>query len=111
MAEVKANITKYLSSNDIDYELLEHTEPAFTSQEAAELRNVELSKVVKSMIFLYDDREILIVVLSSNKTNRFETTQECRIYDRLEFADESDIEERLGYEVDAIPPFSLNPRC
>jgi Cys-tRNA(Pro) deacylase len=105
MAEIETNITRYLSSNDIYYQLLEHAKPAFTSQEAAELRNVEISEMVKSMVFLDDNREILVVVLPATQRVDLKRLKTVANINSLKFADESDIEERLGYEVGAIPPF------
>jgi prolyl-tRNA editing enzyme YbaK/EbsC (Cys-tRNA(Pro) deacylase) len=108
---VRTEITDYLRDRGIEYELLEHGDDALTSEKAAELRDVPLAEMVKSMVFLDDDREVVVAVVPAERNVDLGSLRAIADIDSLKFADEEVIEGDLGYTIGAIPPFFPGRDC
>lgn len=102
---VDTEVTEFLDGRGVDYRVLAHEDDAFTSREAAALRDVPLEEMVKAMVFLDDSRKIVIAAVTADRKVDLASLKEAASIESLKFADESDIVEELGYEVGAIPPF------
>lgn len=102
---VETEIVEYLDERDIEYDVLEHGEEALTSEKAAELRGVPLDEMIKTMVFLDDNREVVIAVVPANKKVDLSALKDEANIGSLKFADEDIIEDKLGYIIGAIPPF------
>ncbi|MFB6187591.1 MAG: aminoacyl-tRNA deacylase [Halobacteriaceae archaeon] len=102
---VETEIVEYLDEHGIEYDVLEHGEEALTSEKAAELRGVPLDEMIKTMVFLDDNREVVIAVVPANKKVDLGSLKEEANIGSLKFADEDVIEDKMGYTVGAIPPF------
>ncbi|MFC5277556.1 aminoacyl-tRNA deacylase [Halorubrum rubrum] len=108
---VRTEITDYLRERGIEYELLEHSDDAVTSEKAAKLRDVPLAEMVKSMVFLDDDREVVVAIVPAERKVDLGSLREIADIDSLKFADEEVIEDDLGYTIGAIPPFFPGRDC
>ena len=104
-------ITEYLRKRGIEYTLLEHDSNVLTSEKAAELRNVPLVEMIKSMVFLNDQREVIVAIVPAERKVDLGALRETADISSLKFADEEVIEDDLGYTVGAIPPFFPDKDC
>ncbi|KKF39665.1 hypothetical protein FK85_26825 [Halorubrum saccharovorum] len=104
---IHTEITEYLRKRGIEYTLLEHDGNALTSEKAAELRNVSLVEMIKSMVFLNDQREVIVAIVPAEEKVDLGALRETANISSLKFADEEVIEDDLGYTIGAIPPFFL----
>jgi len=102
---VHTEITEYLRTRGIEYTLLEHDTDALTSEKAAELRDVPLIEMIKSMVFLNDQREVIAAIVPAERKVDLGALRETANVSSLKFADEEVIEDELGYTIGAIPPF------
>ncbi|QRG24140.1 aminoacyl-tRNA deacylase [Halorubrum coriense] len=107
----QTEITEYLHDREIEYSLLEHNSDALTSEKAAELRNVPLVEMIKSMVFLDDQREVVVAIVPAERKVDLGALRETANISSLKFADEEVIEEDLGYTIGAIPPFFPDNDC
>lgn len=65
---ITINIILLLKESNVQFEAYEH-EPAHTSQEAARIRNTDLSMGAKALIFIADKNPILVVCPGDKKVD------------------------------------------
>jgi Ala-tRNA(Pro) deacylase len=99
---VYEKVTNLLKDKGIEYKEITH-EPVRSSQEAAKVRNSDLSLGAKALIFFADDDPILIVVPGDKKvdTNAFKKAFGVR---DMRFATSAEVLDMTGIEIGAIPP-------
>lgn len=102
---MRTEITNFLEEKGIEYNLLQHEEPALTCEKAAKERDVPLDEMIKSMIFLDGDERILVAVVTANREVDLKNLKEESNTKNLKFAGEEDVREKLDYKMGAIPPF------
>ena len=102
---VETEITDYLRNHGLSYTVLEHDSDALTSEKAAELRDVPLDEMIKSMVFLNDQRDVIVAAVPAETRVDLAALKEIANIGSLKFADEEIIEDELGYTIGAIPPF------
>lgn len=91
--------------------MLEHDSDALTSEKAAEVRNVPLVEMIKSMVFLNDQREVIVVIVPAERKVDLGALRETADISSLKFADEEVIQDDLGFTIGAIPPFFPDKDC
>lgn len=107
----QTEITEYLRNRGIEYSLLEHDSDALTSEKAAEIRDVALVEMIKSMVFLDDQRDVIVAIVPAEMKVDLGALRDTANISSLKFADEEVIEGELGYTIGAIPPFFPDNDC
>jgi Cys-tRNA(Pro)/Cys-tRNA(Cys) deacylase len=99
---VHERVIGLLKTSGVEYEEVTH-EAVRTSQEAAKIRNSDMSMGAKALIFFADEKPILIVVPGNKKvdTNAFKKAFKVR---DIRFATPAEVLELVGIEIGAIPP-------
>ncbi len=100
---VHDKIIELLKRNNIQYNYFEH-EPVRTSKEAAALRGTDLSHGAKSLIFLADDKPVLLVLAGDKKVD-LSKTRAVLACQNLQLADPGYVLKLTTVEVGGIPPF------
>src|SRR3990167_3962773 len=100
--EVFRKIITVLEENHINYKLLEH-EPVYTSEQAARIRNTDVSMGAKAIICFADKKPILIVVPGDRKIDFKKFKLTFKIKD-LRMATPEEVFAQTGLEVGSIPP-------
>jgi prolyl-tRNA editing enzyme YbaK/EbsC (Cys-tRNA(Pro) deacylase) len=100
---VAERLIALLRAEGASYEVLHH-EPVRTSAEAAEVRGTPLEQGAKALVFHADDRMVLLVVPANLRvdTRGFKRALGVK---NLRMIDSSDLLQRFGLEVGAVPPF------
>ena len=101
--ELHTRVTHYLDERNVPYKIKFHSRPVFTSEEAAVERGVRLSQVIKTML-LTDGKEILIVVLPSDRKLETKKIKKLTGHKNLQFMDKESIEQKMGLTVGAVAP-------
>ncbi len=103
---MKTPITEKLDSLQIEYKLKPHSQPVYTSEDAARERGVRLSQIVKTMLLMDRNDNIVVSVLPGDrKLNLKKLKKLLRVKD-IKFVDRKTVEERLGLVAGAIAPIA-----
>jgi Ala-tRNA(Pro) deacylase len=102
MSLVLVKIKKLLDEAHIVYELLEH-DPVYTSEEAARIRDSNLSMGAKALVLFGDKQPLLVVVPGDKKLNMKEFKRIFGIKD-LRMATPDEVFSLTGVKVGAVPP-------
>jgi len=99
---VLERIIDLLDRGGVDYEKVQHA-AVKTSEEAAKIRNTDMSVGAKALVFFADEKPILVVVPGDKRvdTQLFKNT--FGIND-LRFATAKEVLDVTGIEIGAVPP-------
>jgi len=86
----------------VAYSVIEH-EPVYTSQDAAKIRDTDISMGAKALVLFADKSPILVVVPGDKKIDFKKFKREFDVKD-LRMATKEEVLELTGLEVGAIPP-------
>lgn len=105
---METRVTRLLVQQAIPFRLLSHTEPVFTIEDAAKVRGLPASDMIKCLVFIPRKGPRVVVAcipgdrrLSMSKLKASTGVKELRSSQRAEIA------EAIGYPVGAIPPIAL----
>jgi prolyl-tRNA editing enzyme YbaK/EbsC (Cys-tRNA(Pro) deacylase) len=87
----------------LDLTIVEHTHSTHTAQEAADAVGAPVEAIVKSLVFIADDRPLLVLVSGPNRVNAE------ALGDRLGWvlhkADADVVKSATGFSIGGVPPF------
>jgi len=101
---VTQDVKRILDEAGVEYKLLEH-EPVYTSQQAADVRGVDVKTGVKALVVkTYEDKYLMILVRADKRADleriaRLEKTKKVRLVSAEE------VKEQTGCEIGSVPPF------
>ncbi len=95
-----------LEREGIPYQLKIFERPAYRASQAAELLECELGAVVKSLVFLLDGKDLLLVLASGENRVDLELL-ETQLGQKVSQAKPGDVRRLTGYEVGSVPPFGI----
>jgi prolyl-tRNA editing enzyme YbaK/EbsC (Cys-tRNA(Pro) deacylase) len=73
---------------------------------AAEAVGTSPQKIVKSLLFMVDDRPVLAIAAGANRIDRRRIAKNFGVgRKRVRLADENQVQAATGYPVGAVPPF------
>ncbi len=99
-----AKLRKFLDENDVDYEIIPHSQ-AFTAQESAAAAHVPGREFAKTVIVRVDG-ELAMVVLPAPRMVSLDRLRKVTGATEVALADEDDFKDRFpGVEPGAMPPF------
>lgn len=101
-SKVCDSIKKLLAEECTDYQVYEHT-PVYTSEEAANIRKVDMSMGAKAIVFYADKKPVLVVVPGDKKVNVKNFKALVHVKD-LRIASPEEVTELTGLYIGAIPP-------
>lgn len=100
--DVLNKIRQLLNKAEVDFEEIKH-DPVYTSQQAAEIRDENISDGAKSLVLMGDGEPLLIVVPGDKKVDFKKVKAHLDISD-LRMATPEEVKEITGIEVGAIAP-------
>jgi prolyl-tRNA editing enzyme YbaK/EbsC (Cys-tRNA(Pro) deacylase) len=101
---VKTSITEKLDELGINYTVKPHSQPVYTSEDAARERSVRLSQIVKTMLLMDRDGKIVVAVLPGDRRLDVKKIKKHLGVKDLRFLDKETVEKRLGLVAGAIAP-------
>ena len=103
--KVQENLAQ-LEEMGFQYQIKVFKDPAHRASQAAELLACELGAVVKSLVFLINAKDLLLVLVSGE--NRVDITQLKHIVGQeITQATPADVKKLTGYTVGSVPPFGI----
>jgi len=114
-----SDLAHFLREKELRAELLALSMKTPTVEAAAEAVGTSSQKIVKSLLFMVDDRPVLAITSGANRIDRRRIAKNFGVgRKRVRLADENQVQAATGYTVGAVPPFghpepllSGNPAC
>lgn len=103
---MKTPITEKLDQLHIDYTVKPHSQPVYTSEDAARERGVRLSQIVKTMLLIDRNENMVVAVLPGDKKLNLKKLKKLMGVKDLKFLDRETVEQRLGLVAGAIAPIA-----
>ena len=100
---METEITKKLDALGLSYKIKHHLEPVFTSEDAAKQRGVRISQIVKTMLLVAPDGDVMLAVLPGDRRLNVKAIKKYTGHKDLRFMDKASMEE-MGLVVGAIAP-------
>jgi prolyl-tRNA editing enzyme YbaK/EbsC (Cys-tRNA(Pro) deacylase) len=97
-----------LSSRGLDIEILISPTTTRTAAEAAAALGTEVAQIVKSLLFLVDERPVLILMSGANRLDEGKLARELA-GDRVTRANADQVRELTTFVIGGVPPVSVNP--
>jgi len=96
----------FLRERGLRAELLALPMKTPTVEAAAEAVGTSSNKIVKSVLFMVDDRPVLAITSGTNRIDRRLIAKNFGVgRKRVRLADENQVQASTGYPVGAVPPF------
>ncbi len=87
----------YLDKNNLDIEILQSSEKTHTAQQAAQVHNVSVENIVKSILVKIDNEFVLFLVPGNKRIDL--KAKNCTI------AKPEEVKNITGYSIGGVPPF------
>jgi Cys-tRNA(Pro) deacylase len=99
-------VRAYLTEHLLDDQIIEFTTPTKTAQQAAEAAGCNLGQIVKSLVFVVDDRPVVVLVAGDR---RGDTVAIARVMGGSEahFADAETVRSATSFAIGGVSPFAL----
>ncbi len=101
---LKTPVMEKLDELEISYTVKPHSKPVYTSQDAACERNVGLSQIVKTMLLIDRDGNMVVAVLPGNRRLDLKKIKKLMGVNDLRLLDKETVARRLGLVAGAIAP-------
>lgn len=99
-------LTRFLREKGIRAELLALPVKTPTVEAAAEAVGTSSNKIVKSVLFMVDDRPVLAITSGTSRIDRRRIAKNFGVgRKRVRLADENQVQTSTGYPIGAVPPF------
>lgn len=99
-------VTEYLDSKGIKYQLVMHSKPVFTVEDAARERGIIKDEMVKSIV-VTDGKDVFLACIPGDKRLDLEKLKSYLKCGKLSLLRAPDVLKFTGYEVGAVNPLLL----
>jgi len=101
-----SDLERFLRERELRAELLALSMKTPTVEAAAEAVGTSPQKIVKSLLFMIDDRPVLAITSGANRIDRKRIAKNFGVgRKRVRLADENQVQAATGYPIGAVPPF------
>jgi Ala-tRNA(Pro) deacylase len=97
-------LKELLNSQGIIYRVLEH-EPVYSSEEAAQIRGVQLKTGVKALVLKTFEGNLILGLVAADRRINFSKLAKLAKTKRLYFASPEEVFDSTGCEVGSVHPF------
>ncbi len=99
-------VRAYLTAHLLDDQIIEFATPTKTAQQAADAAGCELGQIVKSLVFVVDDRPVLVLVAGDRRGDA-PAIAELMGGSEAHFADAETVRAATGFAIGGVSPFAL----
>ncbi|NTW29016.1 MAG: YbaK/EbsC family protein [Coriobacteriia bacterium] len=99
-------VRAFLAERGLDDGLFEFEQPTKTAQQAADAMGCELGQIVKSLVFVVDDRPVVALVAGDRRGDAAAIAELLGGSD-ARFADAETVRSATGYAIGGVSPFDL----
>lgn len=104
---MKTQVTEFLDSASVPYEIKPHVKAVYTCEDAAHERNVRLTQILKCMIGQDEQQNIYVMLIPGDKILKIKRARQVAKGRRIELLQPDRISDHLGLTVGAISPIQL----
>lgn len=104
---MKTNVIRILDKNAINYIVKPHSQPVYTSEDAARERGVRLSQIVKTMIIISGQGIHMVALIPGNRKLDFKALRKEAGEKKLNLVNRDDVLRITGFEPGAVSPIGL----
>ena len=106
MSKGSSRVINFIKENGINARLVTLSDSTRTSQLAAKALNCTIGEIAKSIVFLYNNIPIIIVISGDKRIDmkKLDTT----IGGKVKIADADNVKKKIGYSIGGVPPFPHN---
>jgi len=97
-------LKELLNNQGINYRVLEH-EPVFSSEEAAQIRGVQLKTGVKALVLKTFEGNLILGLVAADRRINFSKLAQLAKTRRLYFASPQEVFDLTGCEIGSVHPF------
>lgn len=106
MAKSIDRVRDYFRANNLDIEIRELPESTRTAQLAADTVGCELGQIVKSLVFILDERDtVLALVAGDRRADPFKIARALRA-STVRIANANEVRARTGFAIGGVAPFA-----
>ena len=100
------DLARFIEQNEVEAEILFLQSETPTVATAADALGVQPDQIIKSVLFLADDRSVLVIANGLTRINRKRLADVLSMSRRrVKMADEDHVKTIAGYAIGAVPPF------
>ncbi|MDO8646862.1 MAG: YbaK/EbsC family protein [Candidatus Diapherotrites archaeon] len=100
-------IEDFIKANQLKAKLIFCSKKVHTVQQAANFMKVPVGEIAKSILFILDNNEPVLAIVSGDKKVSARKLQKIFNSKTSRMATPKEVEEITGYEVGAVPPISV----
>lgn len=104
---MKTQVTEFLDSASVPYEIKPHAKAVYTCEDAARERNVRLTQILECMIGQDEQQNIYVMLIPGDKILKIKRARQVAKGRRIELLHPDRISDHLGLTVGAISPIQL----
>jgi len=102
------DLAAFISKNDVEAEVIVLAEPTPTVEDAARAVGTSSKQIVKSLLFLIDEKPVLAIACGETRIDRRPIAQHFGVgRKRVKMADGDAVLKFTGYPIGAVPPFGI----
>ncbi len=103
LSQEKAWVKEYLEKKGVQFEYVEHR-PVTKPVDSAAVRGVELKQIAKALVYIYDEKMPVLLILSGDKKVDEKKLGECLNAGFLRMATPEEVKEHTSCVVGLVPP-------
>ncbi|AUI86977.1 hypothetical protein BS333_11570 [Vibrio azureus] len=100
-------LMQFLTTQNIEFRLLEHQRPATTIEDAAEQRGIRPSQMVKTLLLRDMGKQYALACAPGDRSIDPKKVRQALQWRRMTCADQSEVESITGYKVGTVTPLML----
>jgi Cys-tRNA(Pro) deacylase len=104
---MKTNVMRHLERRGVAYVRKPHSQPVFTSEDAARERGVRVSQIVKTMLVIHPDHGVAAVLLPGDRRLDLRKVAAALGVKKVALLERDRVRATTGYEPGAVSPISM----
>jgi Cys-tRNA(Pro) deacylase len=106
----RERVRAYLEAHDLLDGLFEfEAHSTKTAQQAADRMGCELGQIVKTLVFVVDDADVVVALVAGDQRADLDALAEHAGGDRARMANADEVRDGTGYAIGGVCPFDLPP--
>lgn len=107
MSKFKTHVTEFLKQQQIEFDLLLQSRPAVSIDDAAQLRGIRPSQMIKSILLRDMDDQYALACVPGNQSVDPKKVRHFLGWKRMTCVNGSDVERITGYQIGTVNPLLL----
>ncbi len=107
MNKLSTQLTQYLTQQQISFDLLHQSRPALSIEDAARLRGIRPSQMIKSILLRDMDDQYALACIPGNYNVDPKKVRQCLGWKRMTCVSSEQVEKITGYQTGTVTPLLL----